>query len=120
MVLCCIPLFAFVLKILYVFKRRFYIEHLIFALHTHAFVFLSTVTIIGISFLLALNSKPLTALVCPLLGVAVFVHLLIALRRVSRQHCLAPLPKFILASSTLRPVLRPACFVPAFFPLLPP
>ena len=43
MVLCCIPLFALVLKILYIFKRRFYIDHLIFALHTHAFVFLSTV-----------------------------------------------------------------------------
>ena len=28
MVLCCIPLFALVLKILYVFKRRYYIEHL--------------------------------------------------------------------------------------------
>ncbi|CAN5480177.1 hypothetical protein BH20VER3_BH20VER3_22210 [soil metagenome] len=39
MVLCCIPLFALVLKILYVFKRRFYIEHLVFALNTHAFVF---------------------------------------------------------------------------------
>src|SRR5260370_13501 len=47
MVLCCIPLFALVLKILYVFKKRFYIEHLVFALHTHAFVFLSTLVIIG-------------------------------------------------------------------------
>ena len=28
MVLCCIPLFALVLKILYVFKRRYYVEHL--------------------------------------------------------------------------------------------
>ena len=58
MVLCCIPLFALVLKILYVFKRRYYVEHLIFALHTHAFVFLSTVIIIGIGFLLAWKAPP--------------------------------------------------------------
>ncbi len=58
MVLCCIPLFALVLKILYIFKRRYYIEHLIFALHTHAFVFLSTVVIIGIGFLLAWKAPP--------------------------------------------------------------
>ena len=64
MVLCCIPVFALVLKILYVFKRRYYIEHLIFALHTHAFVFLSTVIIIGLGFLLALESTALTAVAC--------------------------------------------------------
>src|SRR5262249_55017795 len=37
MVLCSIPLFALVLKILYLWKKRYYIEHLVFALHTHAF-----------------------------------------------------------------------------------
>ena len=58
MVLCCIPLFALVLKILYVFKRRYYIDHLIFALHTHAFVFLSTVVIIGLGFLCAWKARP--------------------------------------------------------------
>jgi hypothetical protein len=35
------PLFALVLKIFYVFKRRLYMEHLIVALHSHAFIFLS-------------------------------------------------------------------------------
>ena len=71
MVLCCIPLFALVLKILYVFKRRYYVEHLIFALHTHAFVFLSTLIIIGLGFLLALKSTALTAVACTFLGFAV-------------------------------------------------
>ena len=61
MVLCCIPLFALVLKILYIFKRRFYVDHLIFALHTHAFIFLSTVLIIGLGFLCAMQSAALTA-----------------------------------------------------------
>lgn len=98
MVLCCIPLFALVLKILYVFKKRFYIEHLIFALHTHAFVFLSTVIIIGVGFLLALKSPVLTAVFCPFLGLAVLIQLLVAIRRVYRQNWFATLFKFALGS----------------------
>jgi hypothetical protein len=98
MVLCCIPLFALVLKILYVFKRRYYVEHLIFALHTHAFVFLSTVIIIGIGFLLALKSTALTAVICTFLGLAVVIQLLIAIRRVYRQNWFATLFKFGLGS----------------------
>jgi hypothetical protein len=35
------PLFAVLLKIVYVFYRRLYMEHLIVALHSHAFVFMS-------------------------------------------------------------------------------
>src|SRR5690606_36334874 len=33
-----LPLFALMLKLAYVFKRRLYMEHLILALHSHAFV----------------------------------------------------------------------------------
>ncbi len=35
------PVFALLLKLVYVFKRRLYIEHLIVALHSHAFLFLN-------------------------------------------------------------------------------
>ena len=35
------PLFALILKIFYIFRRRLYMEHLIVALHSHAFIFLS-------------------------------------------------------------------------------
>lgn len=34
------PLFALLLKLFYVFRRRLYMEHLIVALHSHAFLFL--------------------------------------------------------------------------------
>src|SRR5438093_5277320 len=40
MMLCCIPLFAFVLKILYIRRHIFYIDHLIYALHIHTFVYI--------------------------------------------------------------------------------
>jgi hypothetical protein len=35
------PLFALLLKIFYIFKRRLYMEHLIVALHSHSFIFLA-------------------------------------------------------------------------------
>ena len=120
MVLCCIPLFALVLKILYVFKRRYYIEHLIFALHTHAFVFLSTVVIIGLGFLLAMKSTALTAITCTFLGTAVLVQLLVAIRRVYRQNWFATLFKFLLGSVIYSILLGLAFGVTAFLTLLLP
>jgi hypothetical protein len=36
-----IPIFALLLKLFYLFKRRLYMEHLIVALHSHAFLFLA-------------------------------------------------------------------------------
>jgi hypothetical protein len=35
-----LPVFAFVLKLLYIRRKRYYAEHFVFSLHVHAFVFL--------------------------------------------------------------------------------
>ncbi len=35
-----LPIYAFILKLLYYGSRRFYVEHLVFATHVHSFVFL--------------------------------------------------------------------------------
>jgi hypothetical protein len=40
-----LPLFAVILKIMYMFSNRFYMEHLTVALHSHSFVFLSILQI---------------------------------------------------------------------------
>lgn len=45
------PLFAVLLKIVYLFKRRLYMEHLMVALHSHAFIFLSLLLIALLSLL---------------------------------------------------------------------
>ncbi|HDZ07992.1 DUF3667 domain-containing protein [Pseudohongiella sp.] len=37
------PIFALLLKIFYLFKRRLYMEHLVVALHSHSFLFLAIV-----------------------------------------------------------------------------
>ena len=46
-----LPVFALLLKIFYVFKRRLYMEHLIVALHSHAFLCASILLLAGLSLL---------------------------------------------------------------------
>jgi hypothetical protein len=43
-----LPLFALLLKLFYVFKRRLYVEHMIVALHSHAFLFLALLMGVGL------------------------------------------------------------------------
>jgi len=66
------PLFALLLKVFYIFKRRLYMEHLIVALHSHAFVFLSMLLLTLTSFARgwALESAPWLA---PLLRLGLIV-----------------------------------------------
>jgi len=41
MMFVLLPLFAGVMKLIYLRRKRFYVEHFVFALHVHAFVFLT-------------------------------------------------------------------------------
>lgn len=41
MVFLLLPVFAFLLKLLYIRRKRYYAEHFVFALHVHAFVFVT-------------------------------------------------------------------------------
>jgi hypothetical protein len=50
------PLFALVLKFFYLFKRRLYMEHLLVALHSHAFIFFTLLVIALLA--LARNALP--------------------------------------------------------------
>ncbi len=66
------PLFALLLKIFYIFKRRLYMEHLIVALHSHAFVFVSMLlfTLAGFAHAWALTGAPWLA---PMIGLLLTV-----------------------------------------------
>jgi hypothetical protein len=86
MMLFCIPLFAFVLKILYIRQKRFYIEHLIYALNIHAFFYISAILVVLIS--IGLNRWiPGTpqVLLTLFLSLLVVVQVFISIRRVYRQ-----------------------------------
>jgi hypothetical protein len=89
--LVLVPVFALLLKLFYIFKRRLYMEHLIVSLHSHAFLFLSLLLLV-ITGLLSTWLKPHVAwagyavslLQAPLM-IWVPVYLLIMQKRVYRQ-----------------------------------
>jgi hypothetical protein len=95
MMLFCVPVFAFILKILYIRQKRFYIEHLVYALNIHAFFYISIILVVLIS--IGLNmwipGTPqvlLTLLLCLLVVVQIFL----SIRRVYRQSWFMSLFKF--------------------------
>ncbi len=83
-----LPLFAVLLKITYIFKRRLYIEHLMVALYSHAFIFASLLLLALAS--LAKHGLPAWADAIPgWIQVAIWVwlpvYLLLMQKRVYRQ-----------------------------------
>ncbi len=93
-----LPLFALLLKILYVFKRRLYMEHLIVALHSHAFIALWLILILGAYALgetLAAGA-PRTFLNFAIAALWIWmpVHLLLMQKRVYAQGWIMTLLKF--------------------------
>lgn len=84
------PLFAVLLKIFYLFRRRLYMEHLLVALHSHAFIFMSVLVILFLTMLASLaHGVPALLEVFEWLRVAawvwLFTYLLIMQKRVYRQ-----------------------------------
>lgn len=86
-----LPLFALILKLFYIFKRRLYMEHLMVALHSHAFIFLSLLVLFGLAALKALVIPHVSWLGVPLgLTIAAawiwpFVYLFLMQKRIYRQ-----------------------------------
>src|SRR6266487_1739111 len=86
MMLCCIPLFAFVLKVLYIRRRVFYIDHLIYALHIHTFAYVAIMLIVLITMGLNRVAPSLLAgWIIGLLWFAFAVQIFMSIRRVYRQ-----------------------------------
>ena len=85
------PLFALMLKIMYIFKRRLYMEHLVVALHSHAFIFQSLLAITLTMMLAAWAAQSATWLKAPLdwLVVAMYwwvpIYLFVMQKRVYKQ-----------------------------------
>lgn len=50
-----LPIFALLLKIMFIFKKRYYMEHLVVALHSHSFIFLSLIFILFFTYLAEVN-----------------------------------------------------------------
>ncbi|MEY2438656.1 MAG: hypothetical protein QOI34_41 [Verrucomicrobiota bacterium] len=95
MMLCSIPLFALVLKVLYIRNGIFYIDHLIYALHIHTFAYVATMSI-GLITMGLNRAMPgtLAGWIIGLLWFAFTVQIFLSIRRVYRQGWIKSFIKF--------------------------
>ncbi len=96
MMLCCIPLFACVLKVLYIRCRLFYIDHLIYALHIHTFFYAATMLIVLAT--IGLNRfvpGAIAGWLIALLWIAFVMQIFLSIRYVYRQGWFFSIFKFL-------------------------
>jgi len=98
-----LPLIAAVMGVLYVRSGRYYVEHLLFVVHFHAFFFLAGIVVIlldRLADLLSGGAAEAVTVAQGFLGVALVfyvpVYLLKAMRRVYEQSWWKTIPKFVL------------------------
>ena len=120
MMLCCIPLFAFVLKILYFTKKRFYVEHLVYALHIHTFLYVGVIVTALLTMAANRWLPGLSGLIVGLLSCAIFVQIFLSVRRVYGQGWFLSAVKFVLGGIVYFVILIVGVAATAFITLLLP
>ncbi len=96
MMLCCIPLFALVLKILYVRRRIFYIDHLIYALHIHSFFYAAVMLIVLLTIgLTRFAPGAIAGWLIAFLWIAFVTQIFLSIRYVYRQGWFVTIFKFL-------------------------
>lgn len=95
MVLLMMPALSFILKLLYIRRKKYFVEHLIFSFHYHAFAFFMVSIVLIIGNLAAKNSEDdLWALFAGWASLYLMVYLFMAMRRVYLQGFLKTFFKF--------------------------
>jgi ribosomal protein L32 len=121
MMLCCIPLFALVLKLLYIRGRIFYIDHLIYALHIHSFfyagIMLIVLATIGVT---RFGPGAIAGWLIALLWIAFVTQIFLSIRYVYRQGWFFSIFKFIFGGFVYLIVLLTALAITFFATLVLP
>jgi hypothetical protein len=93
-----LPLMALVLKVLYPLSRRYYVEHLLFFVHFHAFFFLILTLQVLFARLMALSGapEPIAVLVLVAMSLYIPVYLFVSMRRVYGQNRAITFFKYII------------------------
>ena len=91
-----LPFLALVLKLLYIGTGRYYVEHLLFFVHYHAFFFLIVMLNVGFTNLGEFIHEPdwLIGLVTATVVLYIPVYLFIAMRKVYGQHFIVTFIKY--------------------------
>ncbi|GAB6196809.1 DUF3667 domain-containing protein [Lysobacter xanthus] len=87
-----VPVFALLLRVFYLFSRRSWLEHLVVALYSHAYLLLTLFA--TFVFVLLPLSNGLTSLINALLWIWAAIYLLLMQRRVYAQHWALTVLKF--------------------------
>ncbi|MCR5886229.1 DUF3667 domain-containing protein [Hymenobacter sp. J193] len=90
MMFVLMPVFALLLKLLYVRRKQYYLAHLMFAIHVHCFAFLLFSLTMALSLFAHLPSE-IVLVVLPLLA----LYLALALHRTYQQNWLKTAVKFV-------------------------
>jgi hypothetical protein len=92
-----LPLMALVLKIAYPLSKRYYVEHLLFVVHYHAFVFLMLTLQVLFARFGALISIPESAIDAVLIGAALYIpaYLFRSMQRVYGQGVFITVVKYV-------------------------
>src|SRR5437764_1465188 len=121
MMLCCIPLFALVLKVLYMRRRIFYVDHLIYALHIHTFFYAGVMLIVLAT--IGLNRVAPGAIagwLIALLWIVFVTQIFLSIRFVYRQSWFFSIFKFLFGGFVYLMVLVFALAVTFFATLVLP
>ena len=115
MMLCCIPLFAFVLKVLYIRRRIFYIDHLIYALHIHTFFYAGIMLIVLATIgLTRFAPGAIAGWLIALLWIAFVTQIFLSIRFVYRQGWFFSIFKFFFGGFVYLIVLLAALAITFF------
>ena len=95
-----LPLMALVLKMLYPLSKRYYVEHVLFVVHYHAFFFLILSLQILFGRLISLLSLPgfFSGVTTAAVSIYIPIYLAMAMRRVYGQGWLVTIPKYFVLS----------------------
>lgn len=93
-----LPLMALANKILYLFSRRYYVEHLLYYVHTYSFVFLFTTILVIVGALFNAFSLNYFGWIIALSVVYVIYYFMRSMRVVYRQSRFVTFVKWVLLS----------------------
>ena len=121
MMLCCVPLFALVLKVLYFRRPLFYIDHLIYALHIHSFFYAGIMLIVLATIgLTRFAAGAIAGWLIALLWIAFVTQIFLSIRYVYRQGWFFSIFKFFFGGFIYLMVLVLALAITFFATLVLP
>ena len=89
-----LPVFALILKLVYLRRKQNYMRHLIFSIHIHAFIYMVMIAVVGMYMTISGNIETLTGIII----LSVPIYFIVAMRRFYGQGLGKVFLKFIVVS----------------------